>query len=157
MPVQRILRRALFASAAVMAVAAFALPARAEIRFETSIQKAKARAAKEKKPILIDVYTDWCGWCKKLDADTYSKKDVSDYVNANFVSLKVNPEKDAATKKFVDQYKVEGYPTILFTDATGKEIHRQVGYQPGPQFLQTVKTARAKAKPAPKTAPRRGA
>jgi uncharacterized protein YyaL (SSP411 family) len=41
---------------------------------------------------LIDVYTDWCGWCKRMDKDTYAKKEIIDKINKDFVPIKFNPE-----------------------------------------------------------------
>jgi thioredoxin-related protein len=47
---------------------------------------------KEKRPVLIDVYTDWCGWCKVMDAKTYSNKKVVDYLQNKFYAVKFNAE-----------------------------------------------------------------
>lgn len=139
-------RKAMFLAGALALAGLAALPGRAEVKFETNVQKAMARAAKEKKPIMMDVFTDWCGWCHKLDADVYSRDDVTKAVNAGFVPLKINPEASKANADFVNKYKVNGYPTILYIDAKGKEIYRTVGYVPGPDFLKELKTAQTKAK-----------
>ena len=47
---------------------------------------------KEKRPILIDLYTDWCGWCKVMDKKTYSNKNVSSYVQQKFYPVKFDAE-----------------------------------------------------------------
>mgnify|MGYP003488610296 FL=1 len=44
------------------------------------------------KKIFIDVYTDWCGWCTKMDQTTFLDKDVVDYMNENFYAVKFNAE-----------------------------------------------------------------
>lgn len=139
-------RKALLLAGALAFAGLAALPARAAVKFETNVQKAMSRAAKEKKPIMMDVYTDWCGWCHKLDKDVYSRADVTKAVNAGFVPLKINPEASKANEAFVNKYKVDGYPTIVYIDAKGKEIYRTVGYVPGPDFIKELKTAQAKAK-----------
>lgn len=57
-----------------------------------TIEEAAARSAVDGKKILIDLYTDWCSWCKRLDADTYSNPEVIAYVTANFHAVKFDAE-----------------------------------------------------------------
>ncbi|WP_205512542.1 thioredoxin family protein [Longitalea arenae] len=47
---------------------------------------------KEKRPVLIDLYTDWCGWCKTMDRKTYANKEVSSYVQEKFYPVKFDAE-----------------------------------------------------------------
>ena len=49
-------------------------------------------AKKKNKIMLVDVYTDWCGWCKRMDRDTYTKADIIESLNKDFVVIKFNPE-----------------------------------------------------------------
>ena len=60
------------------------------------IEEAYAAAQQDGKKILIDFYTDWCGWCKKLDADTYSKPQVIRYINEHYHAVKFDAEQKAA-------------------------------------------------------------
>ena len=57
-----------------------------------SIDDAAADLKKEKRPVLIDLYTDWCGWCKVMDKKTYSNKDVTSYVQQKFYPVKFDAE-----------------------------------------------------------------
>ncbi|EFK96881.1 hypothetical protein LDC_1085 [sediment metagenome] len=57
-----------------------------------SFEEAQELYKKQPKPFIIDVYTDWCGWCKHMIRTTYSDKGVADYVNANFYPIKFNAE-----------------------------------------------------------------
>jgi thioredoxin-related protein len=51
-----------------------------------------AKAQKSKKILVIDVYTDWCGWCKVMDKQTYENPRVVKKMNEHFVGVKFNPE-----------------------------------------------------------------
>ena len=85
------------------------------------------KAVKEKKILLVDAYTEWCGWCKVMDRETYAKIDIILKLNKYFVAVKFNPE-NAAIHKINDQElssdaflsllcnggRNSGYPTTYF-------------------------------------------
>jgi thioredoxin-related protein len=60
------------------------------VSFQEAIEKSK----KKPKKIFIDVYTDWCGWCKVMDKQTFTDPLIIEYMNANFYAVKMNAEKD---------------------------------------------------------------
>jgi thiol:disulfide interchange protein len=107
------------------------------VKWLASYEDAVAAAKKNKQPIMIDFYADWCGWCKKLDKSTYVDKDVVALAK-EFVSLKIDADVEGSISS---EYKVVGLPTILFIDATGKELHRVVGYRPPAAFLDEMNVA----------------
>jgi thioredoxin-related protein len=110
------------------------------ISFQHSWTDAMAQAAKEKKLVFMDAYTTWCGPCKLLDRNVFSTKEVGDYFNANFVSLKMDMEKGEGIQ-LAQKYGVRAYPTLLFLDAMGNVVHRTAGYRDVEQFLELGKTA----------------
>ena len=112
-----------------------------EQNYDTALEKAK----KEKKLVMVDVYTDWCGWCKKLDRDTYSNKDVETKLTKEFISLKINPEKSAQNKNLAKQFGTHGYPHIVFLDAEGKKLSEIGGYLPPKDFLSQLNQVTEKA------------
>ncbi len=57
-----------------------------------SIEEAQAQAKKNPKPLMVDVYTNWCGPCKMLDARTFSDPRLAEFVNKNFYPVKFNAE-----------------------------------------------------------------
>ena len=58
------------------------------LTFEEAVERSKT----EKKKIFIDVYTDWCGYCKVMDKNTFSQADIAQYLNENFYPVKFNAE-----------------------------------------------------------------
>ncbi len=140
---------------AFLTFAGIGASAQAEVHFkDVSFKDAQKLAAKGKKIIMVDLYTDWCGWCKRLDKDTYSNEDVGKYADDNFISLKVNAEKGEGID-LAKSGKVNGYPTIIFYNEKGEEIHRLVGYQKPNDFIQTLHAAVSKGGSSASTAPSR--
>ena len=94
--------------------------------------KAIAKAKNDKKVVMVDFYTDWCGYCKKLDAETFTDKKVEQFLKDKTIAIKVNAEQD---KKLATKYKVTGYPCLVFVNGEGKEVGRIPGYMPANSFL----------------------
>ncbi len=99
------------------------------------------------KKLLIDLYTDWCGWCKVMDRETYSNEKLSAYINENFYPVKFNAEQresvvfDGHTFKFIPQGRRGvhelaaaltrnqlSYPTTVFMDEELRIIQPIAGY-----------------------------
>lgn len=101
---------------------------------------------------LVDVYTDWCGWCKRMDRDTYAKKNIISKINKNFVPIKFNPEEQGVY--YIDSTKYSGpqlyamlsnnnpsgYPTTFFLIPKGgvMYVERVAGYQGAETFSNTL-------------------
>jgi len=82
--------------------------------------------------VVVDVYTDRCGWCKKLDKDTLSNPKVQAKLK-EFALLKLNADKH---RNVAQRYGVRGFPTTLVLDARGGLIAKQPGYLPPKQYLK---------------------
>ncbi|HOC31103.1 MAG TPA: thioredoxin family protein [Armatimonadota bacterium] len=138
----------LFAMALVLIIASESRnnrrPAVSTVAFGTNIENALTQGQRLDKPVMVDVYTDWCTWCKKLDRDVYTRPDVAAALN-DFVAVKVNPETDPEARAFAEKMKVEGYPTILFLNAKGEEVHRIGGYVDGSEFIRQTEVAYQRA------------
>jgi len=117
-------------------------------------------AATEKNPkkIFVDVYTDWCGWCKKMDKDTFQNAEVATYMTENFYMVKLDGEGKepieykGKTYKFVPSGRkgyhefaaalLQGrlsYPTTIFLDEEMNMLSPVPGYQKPKPFLNIAK------------------
>ena len=83
-------------------------------------------ALQQEKFIFLDIYAEWCLPCKMMDRTVFVDEDLGVYMNKHFVSYKVDAEKGPGPN-IAELYKVPGYPTILFLDASGKVLMRKVG------------------------------
>jgi thioredoxin-related protein len=98
--------------------------------FDVALDIAKS----ESKPILIDFYTDWCGWCKKLDKDTYGNAQVQQELE-QFVCVKIDAEKN---KDLSRKYKISGFPSTAFLKSDGQLIEVVPGYRPPDEFMKIL-------------------
>src|SRR6185437_9293273 len=99
------------------------------IHWITSMDELQAKMQKEPKKVYIDIYTGWCGWCKKMDASTFTNPSLIKYMNRNFYAVKFDAErKDAFTFQgkeyhYEAQYKANTFAVEL--------LKGQMGYPTG--------------------------
>ncbi len=98
--------------------------------FEGSFRQALAKAKKENKMVMLDAYTTWCGPCKVLKNRVFPNKELGNYINEHFVSIGVDMEAGEGPA-LANMYPIEGYPTILFLDASGKVKKKILGLPQG--------------------------
>jgi len=125
---------------AILAATVFWQANAAEATWLTDLPKAQAQAKTENKIVLLDFTgSDWCGWCIKFRKEVLDSAEFQTYAAKNVVLVELDypskKEQGAELKKantaLKEQYKIDGFPTLVVLDKSGKEIGRQVGYAPG--------------------------
>lgn len=136
----------LFYALALLGVVLVARPVAAgpDEEFWRSWNDGLREASTSQRPILVDVYTDWCGWCKRMDRDVYSREDVREYLSRRFVTVKLNAEsakqafyegKNLSARALAARFRVSGYPTTVFLKSGGEHMVNVPGYVEGDRFL----------------------
>ena len=110
----------------------------------------------EKKKFVVDVYTDWCGWCKKMEKATFQNPEIASYLNEHYYPIKFNAERrdDIRVNDEIYRFVRSGrggyhqlaakitfgklsYPTIVFLDEDMKVIQPIAGYK-DPQVFEMI-------------------
>jgi thioredoxin-related protein len=111
------------------------------MKFEEAI----AANAKSPKMILVDVYTDWCGWCKKMDKETFTDPRVIAHFQKNFYAVKLNAEDTKRSFEFMGKtfteaqmaasMRVNSYPNFVVIEPELQNIAQLPGYREPTAFL----------------------
>lgn len=121
-------------------------------------EEAIAANAKEKKKIFIDIYTGWCGWCKRMDKTTFQHPDVVAYLAEHFYSVKFDAESKRTITYNDTEFKyvqagrrgvntlayslLEGrmsYPSVVYLNEKEQRIMISPGYKGPKDFLKELK------------------
>lgn len=123
-----------------------------------SWEEAIERNKQEPRKILVDVYTDWCGWCKKMDKTVFADPVIEKYVSQNFYAVKFDAEQkntlkyDGHTFKFNTEIGRRGshelayalldgrmsYPSIVYLDEHRDRISISPGFKPAVKFIDEL-------------------
>lgn len=129
----------------VLSMVIWAIPAVAQekgMQFveDKSWQEVLSIAGQENKLIFLDCYTTWCGPCKAMAKDVFPQPEVGDFMNANFINVKMDMEKGEGLE-LSKKYKkfIPGYPTFLLINGQGDVVHQVAGYNAPDKFIEKMK------------------
>lgn len=133
-------------AAALPAILALASTgARADITWVKGYDRGLQAAKSQGKPAMMDFTASWCGWCVKLDKDTFTDPSVQDLARS-FVCVKVDLDKE---KENARKWSIRGIPHILFLAPDGELISRISGYKGPADFAKSMRAALKMFKPPP--------
>ncbi|MBX2844698.1 MAG: thioredoxin domain-containing protein [Saprospiraceae bacterium] len=116
-----------------------------------------ALAEKKNKKVFVDIYTDWCGFCRKMDADTFSDPEVAKYMNKNFIMIKLDGESKEVLSYKGQEYAFKKanrrghhelaevlvgrkppYPTFVVLDQNQDVVDSFIGYKNKEKFMPVI-------------------
>lgn len=103
------------------------------------------QSRKEGKPLVIYFYTEWCTYCKQMDSEIFKDREITDFMNKNYINAKVNPEKETGrvtimgdkitAMELMSYMGGRGFPSTVFWDKKGKPVTTFPGYLERSTFL----------------------
>jgi thioredoxin-like negative regulator of GroEL len=109
-----------------------------EVEWRTDYRKARQEAAEKDRPLLVDVGTEQCYWCKQLDQRTFQDPAIIMLLNERFIPLRVNAQ---VTPELAQALRVQSYPTIVFANSEGKILGYQEGFIEAPRMKEMLQRA----------------
>lgn len=109
-----------------------------EVATPGEMDAARKKASDQQLMLFVDIYASWCGPCKKMDREVYTNADVANFMNDNFVSVRLDGESDFG-RKFANDQQLEGYPSMFILSRDGEPVSKVVGFTPADELVKSLK------------------
>lgn len=106
-----------------------------DVTWAVDYDAALAQAQRGRKPVLISAHMPGCGWCRKMDAETFTHPGVVALAR-QFVCVRIDSDVDSA---LTAKYRIDQFPMTLILNPEGREITRFAGYVPPERFATILK------------------
>jgi len=125
---------------AVLSSPAFATEktSKSKIQWQKDLRSAHRAAIKSGKPILIVFGAEWCGFCHKLERETLNESETSNFVNSQFITVKLDLDKDVRAAKILG---VKSLPASIVVNTEADLLGRIVGYQDSAKYTKNLRQA----------------
>ena len=114
-----------------------------------SFNEGMEMASRTGRPVIIDFYTSWCRWCKVMDRETFSDPEVKDFLEKNFVTVRIDAEnrteqlryrgKTYTPVQLTRKFAVRAYPSLAYLESDGSLIAVVPGFKKPDVFMPTLK------------------
>ena len=109
-----------------------------EVTTFSEMEAAQKKASDQQLMLFVDVYATWCGPCKIMDREVYTDAVVAEYMNANFVNVRMDGETDYGRKYAMEQ-NLEGYPSMFIFSSDGDPVSRLIGFMAAVELVPSLK------------------
>ncbi|MFQ5741401.1 MAG: thioredoxin fold domain-containing protein [Acidobacteriota bacterium] len=105
--------------------------------YEQALESARLQS----RPVITYLFTDWCTYCKQMEATTFKDPELLGKMSDKYIWVKLNAETNPEGVRLARQFAITGYPTIIVLDPEGEELDRMEGYFPSREFEESVELA----------------
>ncbi len=109
-----------------------------KVKWQSDLKAAHEQSLKTGKPILLVFGAEWCFFCHKLERETLNDKEMAEFINTNFVALKLDLEKDEKVAKILG---VKSLPASIVVNSDADLLANIVGYQKPASYSKNLRAA----------------
>lgn len=110
-----------------------------EVETLEQMKDAQKKASDQMLMLFVDVYATWCGPCKMMDSEVYTDPAVAEYMNAHYVSVRMNGE-SAYGELYASEQQLEGYPSMFIFSDEGERVSKIVGFTAAGELVGTLQS-----------------